>query len=146
MRVAALILQVLFLCIGITNAQAQSAQADTSLVGTWLVTVDGLPETRTLIIAAEGVNEGATLLSARYGITSQRQTPVEAKVVRIGATRQLVLTTQAATVLTAQEKPDGHFAGTFVVKSGKSYAVTVARVSVAQLADLSTQAQPASSH
>lgn len=115
-------------------ALAQAAKGGAPLGGNWLVVVDGLAETRLLVVASEPGGDGAAPLSARYGITAQRQTPVEAKVAEVGGRRQLTLTTQAAAVISALEGPDGSFEGTFTLKGGRVYPVSLARLSDAQLA------------
>lgn len=126
-----------WLAPGLTLAQ--------SVVGTWLVTVEGIAdnETRTLIISSDPASSGTGDLAAKYGLTSKSKTPVEAKLASNKLPRQLVVITQAATVITADEKPDGNFAGTFVTKGGKSYPVRIARVSEAELAQLQAPAASA---
>jgi len=112
------------------------------MLGNWLVTVEGEPETRTLVVSTETARDDGTALGARYGLTSRNQTPVEASVLRQGDRRRLVLTTQAASRISADEQADGSFAGTFTSKSGKAANVTIARVDDARLARLRTAAQP----
>lgn len=110
-------------------AQSPGAVAP-PLVGTWLLTVQGIAdnETRTLIIASEPGPGPSASISARYGLTSRNKTPVEARVVQDRSPRQLVIVTQAQTVATLDETPDGAFAGTFVTRNGKSHGARLVRV------------------
>lgn len=107
--------------------------ASNTLVGTWLVTVEGLPETRTLIIANEAATESGTTLGARYGITGKGQGPIATAkaIVRSGAARQLSFVTQADSVVLADEQPDGSFAGQFTFKNGSVKSVLIARTAAA---------------
>ena len=109
---------------------AQTAAAEppqSSLIGSWLVTVDGEAATRTLIVTEEAPTGDGALLAAKYGMTAQG--PIEAKMIRLGAQRQLVLVTQAGTKIVATEQSDGNFKGTFTLKSGGVKEVTIARMS-----------------
>jgi hypothetical protein len=100
-----------------------------SLVGSWLVTVEGDVETRTLIVAEEAPTSDGALLEAKYGMTSTRQGPISAKMLRVSDKRQLILTTQAGTKIEAAEQSDGSFKGTFALKNGGVKEVTIIRIS-----------------
>lgn len=117
-----------------SNAAAQTLRPESDLRGAWIVTVDGEPETRTLIISEVAPTAGGALLAAKYGMTKKGQSAIEAKVGRVGELRQLNLVTQAATVVLATEQPDGSFVGTFSLKSGVVKNVTIARASTSQSA------------
>jgi len=99
-----------------------------ALVGTWLVTIAGEPETRTLVIAEEAASNQGALLAAKYGITGKGIGAVEARMVRNGSTRELQLTTQAASRIAAAEQPDGAFRGTFTFKNGNGRDVVITRI------------------
>ncbi len=118
---------------GALRAQGAGAPAaeQSSLVGTWQVSVDGFPETRTLIVAEEGATPEGMLLNARYGITGKGQGPISARMIRAGGLRQLEFVTQAATKVVATEQADGSFKGTFTLKSGAVHAVVIARAETA---------------
>ena len=126
------------------HLSAQTSANAQSVAGTWLVTVQGIPdnETRTLIISSETPAPTTGDLAARYGLTSKTQTPVEARLTPSRSPRQLVVVTQAAARLTADETQDGTFTGSFVTKNGASYAVTVERVTPERLAELRANAVP----
>jgi hypothetical protein len=111
-----------------------------SLIGTWLITVEGESATRTLVIAAEATNSSGTLLSAKYGISGKGQSTIEANVTSAGDRRQINLVTQLAAIITATDQPDGTFSGTFTFKSGVVKPMTMVRVTDAeQLAKLQPQ-------
>ncbi|WP_336753442.1 hypothetical protein [Aeromonas hydrophila] len=123
-------MQLLFLALALASPlllQAQPSQSD--LRGRWLVTVEGERDTRTLIIAEVAPTDGGALLSARYGLTKSGQGVIDAKLARVGETRQLNLVTQAATIITATEQPDGTFKGSFARKNGVVSEVTISRAS-----------------
>jgi hypothetical protein len=144
--IRARILSGLALC-AMVPAWAQSTVNAQSMVGAWLVSVDGIPdnETRTLIIASEAGSASSAELAAKYGLTSKGKTPVGAKITQDRNPRQLIVITQAASTITVDEAPDGSFSGSFVSKAGKSYPVRVVRVTEAQLAELRPPAPSASS-
>lgn len=125
-------------------AWAQAPAATQSVIGTWLVTVEGIAdnETRTLIVTSEAGTAASADLAAKYGLTSKAKTPVEAKLIQNRTPRQLVVVTQAASTITVDEQSDGSFAGTFVTKAGKPYPVKLARLTEAQLANLQALARP----
>ncbi len=102
--------------------------AQESLVGYWLVTIEGEADTRSLNIQAEApAPEGGILLVAKYGISRLGTGPVEARIVRSGNQRQLLLTTQAAAKIIAAELPDGSFDGTFTFKNGVVKKLSITR-------------------
>lgn len=107
--------------------------AKESLVGTWLVTVEGEAKTRSLIISEEALTDGA-VIQAKYGMSVPGAEPIEAKMLRATDQRQLQLVTQASTKIVVTEQSDGNFKGTFALKNGTVKDVTIARVSI--------QAQP----
>jgi len=130
------------------NWAIAQVNASQSLVGTWLLTVQGVPdnETRTLIISSDAGTSASADLAAKYGLTSKSKTPVEAKLVQDRTPRQLLVLTQAATAITLDEQADGSFAGTFVTKSGKSYPAKLLRAADTQLgAGPQSQTSPATS-
>ncbi|MFA9262389.1 MAG: hypothetical protein ACEQSB_03475, partial [Undibacterium sp.] len=116
-------------------AQAQTVAAlqaspNPSLAGSiWLVKVAGEPRTRTLIIAEEAPIAGGALLTARYGMSDEHQTPIAAAIRLVGNKRQLVLTTQAASEIVADEQSNGSFSGTFTPKKGGVKPVSIALAS-----------------
>lgn len=116
-----------------------AAQGQGSLIGSWLVTADGFAETRTLVVTEEAPTNDGALLGAKYGITSQGQGPVSAKMLRVGEQRQLFLVTQAGTKIAATEQTDGTFKGTFTLTNGSVKEVTIVRISEAMRQQL---AQP----
>lgn len=113
--------------VALRAQSAATAPEQGSLKGTWEVTVEGFPETRTLIVTEEGSTQESALLEARYGITGKGQGPIGAKMVRSGRLRQLEFVTQAATKVAAAEQADGTFKGTFTLKSGAVHSVVIAR-------------------
>ncbi|MFZ2652567.1 MAG: hypothetical protein WA210_20895 [Burkholderiaceae bacterium] len=115
--------------IGSSAQTAARTQAQNSLVGSWLVTVQGEAATRTLIVTEEAPTSDGTLLAAKYGMSNQGQGPIEAKMLRVGDQRQLVLVTQAGTRISATENPEGNFQGTFTLKSGGVKDLTIVRIS-----------------
>lgn len=131
-------------CFALASAWAQSSTNLQSVAGTWLVTVEGIAdnETRTLIIASDSISSATGDLAAKYGLTSKSKTPIEAKLTPNRTPRQLIVVTQAASVITADENSDGSFSGTFVAKGGKSHPVRIVRITDAQLAE-SKADQPA---
>jgi hypothetical protein len=102
--------------------------AEAPLLGAWLVTVTGEEATRTLIISDMAPSDTGALLAAKYGMSSGTQSPIEAKMQRVGAARQLHLITQAGTVVAAMEQPGGTFTGTFALKSGVVKEVVISRL------------------
>lgn len=104
-------------------------QAQPSLVGSWLVTVEGDAATRTLIVTEEAPTSDGALLQAQYGMMAQGQSPISARMLRVSDQRQLVLVTQAGTRITATETSDGTFKGTFTLKNGGVKEVAIARIS-----------------
>lgn len=110
-------------------AQSTStAPTEASLVGTWLVTVDGETNTRTFIISNATPAASGALPDAKYGLSGGNLPPVNAKLARSGEVRQLHITTQASSIIAANEQPDGSFKGTFTTKSGAVKAVLISRV------------------
>lgn len=109
-----------------------------SLVGNWLVTVEGIRdnESRTLEILSDPASPASATLTAKYGLTSKAKTSVDARLVQSRPPRQLVVVTQALTTITVDELPDGTFAGAFVTKAGNSYPARLVRVTDAQLASI----------
>ncbi len=120
---------VLFLAATAAMTLSAFAQSSSSLVSSWLVTVEGESRTRTLIIAEEAATSNGAILKATYGMSDEKQGPVPADVQGVGNKRQLSLTTQAGTKIVAIEQPDGTFQGTFSLKTGVTKVVTIARVS-----------------
>jgi hypothetical protein len=113
-------------------AQAAAAsKPSVSLVGTWIVTVKSLPETRTLIVSEEAPTETGALLGARYGITGKGQGPIAARTLAANGLRRLSFVTQADSVVVADEQPDGSFVGTFKFKNGSVKPVLVSRATSA---------------
>jgi hypothetical protein len=127
--------QVLFLALAITLSFAAptwlraqpSAQAD--LRGVWLVTVEGERDTRTLVISEVAPTDAGAMLAAKYGLTKSGRSAIEAKLTRTGESRQMVLITQAATLITATEQADGSFKGSFARKNGVVSDVVISRAS-----------------
>lgn len=138
---ALLTLVLMVICMA-SDSNAQTSIGGRPVAGTWLVTVDGIPdgETRTLIIGSEPGLNAAAELAARYGLTSNAQTPVQAKLLQDRMPRQLVVTTQAATVITVDEQPDGSFSGTFLTKNDRRFPVRISRITDAHLADAQAHA------
>ena len=118
-----------------------AAQAPRSLVGSWLVTVEGDVATRTLIVTEEAPTHDGAHLGAKYGMTTQGQGPISAKMLRVSDQRQLVLVTQAGTRIAATEQADGSFKGTFTLKNGGVKEVTIVGISEAMRQQLA-QAGP----
>ena len=114
---------------GHTNAIAQATERDQDVRGTWVVTVDGEPETRTLVISEVASTGTGALLAAKYGITGRGQSAVEARLRQEGSVRHLRLVTQAATIIAVAEQPDGSYTGSFTRKNGVASNVIVARTS-----------------
>jgi YHS domain-containing protein len=134
MKTKQVLLVLLFaICGATTNASmAQTtsvAPARPSLVGSWLVTVEGDAATRTLIVTEEAPTSDGALLQAQYGMTTQGQSPISARMLRVSDQRQLVLVTQAGTRIAATETSDGTFKGTFTLKNGGVKEVAIARIS-----------------
>jgi hypothetical protein len=118
------------------GAQIQPApQAESDLRGAWLVVIEGENETRTLIIAEVAATGAGALLAAKYGMTKGGQSPIEAKLGRVGESRQMNLVTQAVAVVTAVEQADGSFKGTFTRKNGVASNVTISRTSLQTAAE-----------
>jgi len=111
-------------------------------VGSWLVTVHGEAETRTLVVEGEASTSDGALLEARYGMSHQRQGPISAKMLRVNDRRQLLLTTQAATRIEVTEQADGTFKGTFTLRSGVVKEVLLARISEAAREQLARAGSP----
>lgn len=109
-----------------TTAGAQTP-SEPDLRGRWIVEVPGEPETRTLVISEVAPTAEGALLAAKYGLTKAGQGPIEAKMVRVDSSRQLRFVTQASTVVTVTEQPDGSFKGTFARRNGVVDAVTLTR-------------------
>ena len=107
----------------------QEAQGQVSLIGSWLVTVAGDPKTRTLIVSEEAPTPSGALLGVIYGMTHLGQSPISAKVLRVGDQRQLVLVTQAGATIAATEQSDGTFKGTFTYRNGVVKEVSIVRIS-----------------
>jgi hypothetical protein len=128
------------------NAQTQAASAATdTLVGTWLVTVAGEPVTRTLVISEVAQTEGGALLSAKYGLSTGKPGPIEARLAKSGDKRLLLLTTQAASVISAMEQPDGTYLGTFTLKNGIVKEVSIAKPGIHTQAALASSRSPLAS-
>ncbi|MCV2357625.1 hypothetical protein LNV08_01400 [Paucibacter sp. TC2R-5] len=113
---------------GSSLAQIPSPPNEAPLIGSWLVSVAGEQATRTLIISEVAPTETAALLAVRYGMSSGKQSAIEAKMIRLGVVRQLHLVTQAATIIEATEQPDGTFTGTFTLKNGAVKDVLISRL------------------
>lgn len=122
--VAAAALQASF---GARAQQQPTSPSSTDLRGRWIVTVDTEAETRTLVISEVAATTEGALLAARYGLSKSGQGPVEAKMLLSGGARQLRFVTQASTVVTATEQPDGTFSGTFARKNGVVDNVVISR-------------------
>lgn len=135
------ILIILSFCVSSTVAASAAAQStattseQTTLLGYWLVTVEGEAATRTLIVTGEAPTSDGALLVAKYGMSNERQGPIEAKLLRVGDQRQMVLVTQAGTKITALEQSNKDFQGTFALKNGTVKTVTIVRSSESDLRD-----------
>lgn len=128
--------QLLLACVTVAVLQTSTAAiaedqaipaSMADLRGKWIVTVDTEVETRTLVISEVATTKEGALLAARYGLSKSGQGPVEAKMLLSGGTRQLRFVTQAATVVTATERPDGTFSGTFARRNGVVDNVVITR-------------------
>jgi hypothetical protein len=109
-----------------------TVQAQVSLVGSWLVTVDGEMETRTLFVAEEAPTSDGALLEAKYGITNRGQVPINAKMLHVSDQRQLILTVpQTGTRIAAIEQSSGIFKGTFTPRNGSIKEVSIVRITEA---------------
>lgn len=111
-----------------TAQTAPAASEEVGLVGTWLVTVEGESNTRTLVISDATPSPSGALTAAKYGMSGGNLPPVDAKLLRSGDKRQLNIVTQASSVIAATEQVDGSFKGTFTTKSGAVKSVVIARV------------------
>lgn len=112
-------------------SREKEPQDQASLIGSWLVTVAGDVQTRTLIVSEEAPTATGALLGVKYGMTHLGQGPISAKMLRVGDQRQLVLVTQASSTIAATEQPDGKFKGTFTYRNGGIKEVTIVRISEA---------------
>ena len=136
--------RLLALSFAVAALHAAPVHARTSVVGSWLGTIEGEAATRSLIVSEEAPTPDGALLSARYGISSQGMGPIVARVVGTGEQRQLLLTTQADSRIAVTEQPDGSWKGTFTLKSGNVRAVTFVRTTEEALKQLLAKAPPAS--
>lgn len=147
MNIKRVVLALLFpICSVVTvmsfGQTSTASLVQNSLVGSWLVTVEGEVPTRTLIISEEVPTSEGALLGAKYGMTDQGQGPIEAKMLRVSGQRQLVLLTQAGTKIAATEQADGSFRGTFTLKNGGVKEVGIEKITEAmrqQLAQMAFQ-------
>lgn len=117
--------------LAVRQLPAQSILPSTppsSLVGWWLVSVDGDTATRTLIISEQAITDDGALLSAKYGMSASGQTQIEARVNRFEDKRRLHLITQAGTKIIATEQADGSFHGSFTLKTGDARPVRISRI------------------
>lgn len=127
-------------------AAAQTAAAgsqEVGIAGTWLVTVEGESNTRTLVISDAAPSDSGALPAAKYGMSGGKLPPVDAKLLRSGDKRQLNIVTQASSVIATAEQADGSFKGTFTTKAGTIKSVVIARVPDGALPQAAAHADPA---
>ena len=125
----------MFLGTAMAYAQPSLTQLQTELISAWVVTLDGEDRTRTLKISGvEQKDAGIFPLNAVYGWSDGNQSAVRAEINQTGQERTLLITTQPGSKITATQKPDGTFVGTFVYPDGtKTKPVRLERVSADQL-------------
>jgi hypothetical protein len=126
------------------SGPAMAQTTPESLVGFWLGTVEGEAAARSLVITKEAPTNDGALLSAKYGMASKGVSPIEAEMRRIGDQRQMVLISQAGTIITVTEQPDKKFQGTFALKTGVTKSVAFTRVTEDELQSLIQAKAPAS--
>lgn len=133
-RNAFLVLFCAIICFpltGISFAQTKpTAELQATLVAPWLVTVDGISRTRTLIITGiTQKSEGIFSADAVFGFSDAKQTAIKADIeVNQMAQLRLILTTQTDTKIDATQTPNGTFVGTFTPKNGEAKKVTIERL------------------
>ncbi|WP_128003689.1 hypothetical protein [Piscinibacter defluvii] len=127
-RLLSLALALVAAVAGPTCAHAQPTASNASVAGTWLVTVSGESNTRTLIIPEPTAAESGVLTGALYGLSGGNLPPVEARLIKTPSTRQLRIVTQASSLIEAVEQDNGTFKGTFTTKGGSVRDVTISRV------------------
>lgn len=98
------------------------------LSGTWLVTVSGEANTRTLIVPEAVPAESGKLAGALYGLSGGNLPLVDAKLIVATSPRQLRILTQASSLIEVTEQPDGSFKGTFTTKGGSVREALISRV------------------
>ncbi|MCK9381763.1 MAG: hypothetical protein M0P95_11970 [Sulfuritalea sp.] len=120
--------------VGIVHAQTPLAQLQTELIATWITTVEGEARTRTLRISSvEQKDAGIFLLTAVYGYSDGRQQGVEAEIKQTAQERTLLITTQSGSRISAAQKSDGVFVGTFIPTSGQTKGLRIEKVAENQL-------------
>lgn len=131
MKTASFASRLLATAVTIVAAVLSSAgiaeAAQDPLIGFWLAKIDGETEARSLIIKEAAPTSEGVLLSARYGMSSQGTSPVEAKAVQNGSQRQFVLITQAGSKIIAAEDSAGRLVGTFSLKNGATKNIVITR-------------------
>lgn len=127
---------VAFLLLSITAANAQPSldHLRSELISAWLVTVDGENRTRTLKITGVEQRDGGVFpLDAVYGWTDGNQTAVRAEINQTGQERTLLLTTQLGSQISATQRSDGNFVGTFTATNGQTKGLKLEKLSEGEL-------------
>ena len=109
------------------NSLEQLRQA---LTGRWYVGVDGNNEARGMRIAGvEQKGEGAFALDVAFGFFGREQSVSSSEFVVSGAERRLTLTARSGAKVSAIQKPDGAFEGTFTAGSDPVRSVRLVKLS-----------------
>ena len=104
------------------------AQSSATVVGTWLVTVEG--ESRQRVLRVTGSIPGAdgdSILEASYGFVDGKASQVSPRLNQKGAERILTFVTGADSQVATAQKSDGMFAGTITYKNGQTKKVSIER-------------------
>jgi hypothetical protein len=111
------------------HAQSALGALQSSLVGSWLTTVEGEQRTRILVITGISAASTDTFdLNASYGWSDGAVASLrEAEVRRSGKSTEIRFITGTSATIVATLQPDGTYSGTFTFKNGKVKPVKLER-------------------
>jgi hypothetical protein len=111
-----------------SSVQAQTAeQLKADLLGSWIVSVEGDSKKRVLTVSDVTTVDGKFELTAVYGYLGSNLEAVKAQYLISGVEKSIALKTPADTKITASQKSNDLYSGTFVSKSGNSKSVNLER-------------------
>jgi hypothetical protein len=111
------------------------------LVGSWLVSVAHEERTRLLKISEVLQGSGDVYqLSALYGWSDGKQTPIKVEATQTASGPKLTLVTQADTVIVVSKDSNTTYIGTFTLKNGNVKEVRISKLSDTDLQKLESGA------
>jgi hypothetical protein len=119
---------------GQAGATDQIAELQAELVSPWLIVLNRVPSARGMTIKKiTPRSDGVFDLDITYGILVDGQGPLKAELTLQGAERKILFTTQALSKVSATQISSGSFQGTLTDSKGTVTALTMTRMSDAEL-------------